>query len=57
MDDLVDKIMAYENGEMDDGQMVDFFQELVDTGKAWTLQGSYGRMAAHLIKAGLVVKR
>lgn len=49
---IVDQIMAYESGEMDDEHMVPFFQRLVDSGLAWTLQGSYGRTAQALIDAG-----
>jgi hypothetical protein len=51
--DIVDRIMAYEQGEMDQEETVAFFQELIDT-LAFTLQGHYGRTAARLIKAGLV---
>ena len=51
---LVDKIMAYEQGEMDQEEMVEFFQELVDDGLAFRLQGHYGRTASRLIEAGLV---
>ena len=50
--DMVDKIMQYENGEMSEEELVEFFQMLIDSGMAWTLQGSYGRMAAQLIEAG-----
>ncbi len=50
----VGKIMAYEAGEMTNDEMIDFFQELVDTGMAWAFQGHYGRTAAALIEAGLV---
>ena len=48
----IDKIMEYENGEMDNEEAINFFQELINDGTAWTLQGSYGRMAAELIKSG-----
>lgn len=51
--DLVDKIIAWEGGEMDNEQTVAFFQELIDNGMAWTLQGCYGRTATNLIAAGL----
>ena len=50
-----DQILAFENNELDDAQIVDLFQQLVDSGMAWTLQGSYGRTALALIEAGLVV--
>jgi hypothetical protein len=50
----VDAIIKYENGELFQDEIVELFQELVDTGDAWRLQGSYGRMAAALIDAGLV---
>ena len=51
----LDAVMAYEAGQMDEDQIVEFFQELVDTGLAWQLQGSYGRTARALIEAGWVV--
>lgn len=48
----IDDIIAYENGEMDDDQKVEFFQGMIDTGVVWQLQGSYGRTAAYLIDTG-----
>lgn len=50
--DTVDDIMKYEGGEMSHDEEVAFFQRLIDTGLAWKLQGSYGRMAQHLIEIG-----
>ena len=50
---LVDKIIAWECGEMEtEEEVIKFFQDLIDTGMAWTLQGSYGRTAKALIEAG-----
>ena len=52
--DLVDRILAYEQGDMGQEDALRFFQELIDTGLAWRLQGHYGRTAARLIKAELL---
>lgn len=54
MQDVIDQIIAYENGELDKDEVVALFQHLVDTGLAWRLQGHYGRMAARLLEAGLI---
>lgn len=52
-DYTVDEIIAYECGEMEDDDVVDFFQRLINSGDCWTLQGCYGRMAMSLIEQGL----
>lgn len=49
---MFDLIIRYEQGDLDHEEVVTLFQELIDTGLAWTLQGSYGRMAIALIRAG-----
>ena len=51
---MLDKIMAYEQGELDEDEVIELFQELVNSGLAWTLQGHYGRTAVAMIDAGLV---
>lgn len=45
-------LMAYEMGELSHDDIVAFFQEGIDAGWVWQLQGSYGRTAAHLIASG-----
>ena len=45
MEDIVGKIMAFENGEMQNDEMFAFFQFLLDSGMIHSLQGSYQRMA------------
>jgi len=56
MPDL-NKILAWENGEMDHEQTIVFFQELIDSGLVWRLQGTYGRTARALIDDGLCVDK
>ena len=50
---MIDRIIAYESGQLTEEEVVELFQDLIDSGMAWTLQGSYGRMAKALIDAGL----
>jgi|TARA_A100001011_G_scaffold145845_1_gene153973 hypothetical protein len=52
---MINDIIAYESGEMQDEEVIDFFQRLIDSGMAWSLQGSYGRMAMRLVEDGLCV--
>ena len=54
MTDLLEKLLRFEADDMDEAETIDFFQDLVNTGMAWKLQGYYGRVAAHLIDQGLV---
>lgn len=52
--DVVGFVMAYEDGELNDEQVIDGFQHLVNQGMHLVLQGSYYRTATALIDAGLV---
>lgn len=52
----VDYIIAYEQGELRGQRVLKLFSHLIKTGKAWNLQGSYGRMAGNLIDRGYLSK-
>lgn len=52
-DALVDAIISYEAGSLDEKSTLDLFQTLIDTGLAQQLQGAYMRTAIQLIEAGL----
>jgi hypothetical protein len=52
--DVLDKIIAFEEGELEEDEIIELFQHLVHTGMAWRLQGSYGRLAHDLIDQGLI---
>ena len=52
----INAIIDYEAGELDEAEVVALFQDLVNSGAAWRLQGHYGRTAAALIEAGLVTR-
>jgi hypothetical protein len=55
--DQLSAIIAYEQGELDEQDTLELFQNLVDTGLAWQLQGHYGRTAATLIEGGHILAR
>ena len=55
--DIISAIIEYEQGDLSDEETLELFQELVNNGMAWTLQGHYGRMASHLIDQGLITLR
>ena len=52
--DLVGSIIAYEGGELDTQGTVELFADLIKSGDAWTLQGSYGRAAKSIIESGVI---
>ena len=54
MVNLFSMMMDFEEGMLEENEVIELFQHLVDTGLAWQLQGFYGRTAQALIEAGLI---
>ena len=51
--ELFDKLIAYEEGRLDRREAINaLFQQLIDTGDAWHLQGWVGATAMDLIQCG-----
>jgi len=50
--DDVGFIIGFEAGELTDNEIFEGFQELIDSGLCWQLQGFYGRTAQALIEGG-----
>jgi hypothetical protein len=50
----IDKLIAYESGDLSDAETINFFADLIKTKMAWSLQGHYGRIASAMIDAGFI---
>lgn len=57
--ELVDAsaIDDYEKGALTPGQVVDFFQRLIDSGQIWQMSETYRNIARSLLDFGLCVDR
>jgi hypothetical protein len=53
----IDKLIAYENGELDDIATIILFQELVDSGIVWHLNNHYAKKAMNLIDEGKIRRK
>lgn len=51
--DVAYAIRKFESGELSDTEVIEFFQRLVDSGLAWSLQ-KFDVFAQNLIDAGFV---
>jgi hypothetical protein len=52
--DLVESLMAYEDGVLNQAAEIELFSHLIKTGQAWELQGHYGRIASGYIMANVI---
>jgi len=53
--DFMERVAAYESGELAEDELVALFQELIDTGMLWSLEAHYREEAAALIQAGYCI--
>lgn len=53
-DGFFEKIIAFENGELTQVQVLELFSYLIRAKLVWKLPGNYGRTANSLIEAGLI---
>jgi|TARA_R110000824_G_scaffold249901_1_gene438751 hypothetical protein len=54
MKELTQQLIDYEEGKLNESETISLFQQLVDSGLAWNLQGHYGRFANELLLAGYI---
>jgi hypothetical protein len=50
--DVMKEIRKYDQGELDEAQIIKLFQYLIDSEIVWSLQEDYGRVAKSFIAAG-----
>lgn len=50
--DTVSFIIEFEDGALEEEEVIEGFQHLINSGLVWQLQGFYGRTANDLINAG-----
>lgn len=55
--DVVGFVIDYEGGDLDEQEIIEGFQELINNGMAWSLQGHYGRTATALIEEGYCTRK
>lgn len=55
--DFLDKIIAFEQGDLEDHEIIAMFQDLLDNETVWQLQGNYSRMAQKLLDTGHIAHK
>lgn len=53
----IEAIIAYEQGELSVRECIKLFQELLDSGLIWELQGHYQRVAKNLLEQGCIIQK
>lgn len=53
---ILDRIVAYECGELDEQEALELLADLVGSGMVWSLQGSYQRAVAAAIRSGRITE-
>jgi len=48
----LERIIKFEQGDLEDHEIIAMFQDLLDNETVWQLQGSYGRTAQKLLDTG-----
>ena len=56
IDERVNLIIDFENGEISENDFKKLFSHLIKTGLCWNLQGFYGRTAKQLIENKIIDK-
>lgn len=54
MSNIIGLIMDFEDGNLNDDEVISLFQGLANTGQLWSLQGSYQRTAMALAEDGYI---
>ena len=51
---MSNRIFMFENGELEDHEVVELFQDLIESKLIFQLQGSYQRIAQDLVDQGVI---
>lgn len=53
----LERIIKFEQGDLEDHEIIAMFQDLLDNETVWQLQGSYSRMAQKLLDTGYIAHK
>ena len=52
--DTITRIIEYEQGDLNDEEIIELFSDLLNSGLVYSLQGHYHRQCQCLLDAGLI---